>query len=68
MREVKNLANITVVTVLGKIGNSQNHNEGTTLHSLERLQQQQKIENNKRLSKDVEKREPSYAAGRCELV
>lgn len=68
MREVKNLANITVVTVLGKICNSQNHNEGTTLHSLERLQQQQKIENNKRLSKDVEKREPSYAAGRCELV
>ena len=38
MIEVEKLANITVVTVLGKISNSQNHNEGTTSHSLEWLQ------------------------------
>ena len=63
MTEVKNSANITAVTILGKIGNSQNRNEGTSSHSLEWLQQQ-KIDDNKCLSKDVEKREPSQAAGK----
>ena len=59
MIEVKNSANIRAVTILGKIGNSQNRNEGTTSYSLEWLQQQQQIDDNKCLSKDVEKREPS---------